>query len=48
MTQHHGYRISDIENMIVYEFDVYVTMLEQYLKQKELEHQQQMIKNKWS
>lgn len=48
MAQHHGYRIPEIENLIVYEFDVYVTMLEQYLKQKELEQQQQAVKNNWS
>lgn len=48
MAQHHGYRIPEIENLIIYEFDVYVTMLEQYLKQKELEQQQQAVKNNWS
>lgn len=47
MAQHHGYSISDIENLIVYEFDIYVAMLEQYLKDKQLEEQQQMVKNTW-
>lgn len=47
MAQHHGYSISDIENLIVYEFDIYVAMLEQYLKEKQLEEQQQMVKNTW-
>ena len=45
MTQHHGYKISDIENLIVYEFDVYVAMLEQLIKEKQLEEQQRMVKN---
>lgn len=35
MAQHHKYSISDIENLIPFERDLYVQMLVDYLKQVE-------------
>lgn len=35
MAQYHKYSISEIESMIVYERDIYVEMLMQYLKDME-------------
>ena len=39
LSQHYGHKISDIENMIVYEIDVFKTLIEQWLKEKALEEQ---------
>lgn len=39
MAQHHGYSISDLENMIPYELDVYSSMLIDYLDKKNKEQE---------
>lgn len=35
MSQHHKYTISDLENLVVFERDLYVEMLADYLKEVE-------------
>tara|TARA_B100001113_G_scaffold352833_1_gene355273 strand:+ start:471 stop:683 length:213 start_codon:yes stop_codon:yes gene_type:complete len=40
LVQHHKYSISEIENLIPYERDIYVSMLQEYL-QREKERQEQ-------
>ena len=40
MVQHHKYSITEIENLIPYERDIYVAMLQEHL-QKEKERQEQ-------
>ena len=41
--QHHNYALSDIENLIPWERDIYVDMLVTYLKeQKEKQKEEQM------
>jgi len=37
MAQHHGYSFSDIENMMPFELDVYVSQLVDYIKQQQQE-----------
>ncbi len=39
--QHHKYSLTEIENMIPWEKDVYVALLEQYIEEENLKHQQQ-------
>jgi len=39
MAQHHGYSISDIENMIPFELDLYSNMLIDYLDKKKKEQE---------
>jgi hypothetical protein len=39
MAQHHGYSISDIENMIPFELELYSSMLIDYLEQKKNEQE---------
>lgn len=34
MAQHHGYSISELENMLPWERSVYVTMVSQYVKEE--------------
>jgi hypothetical protein len=41
MAQHHKYSISDIENMISFERDIYVQLLKNYLE--ELEQQKRQL-----
>ena len=33
--QYHKYSLTEIENMIPFERDIYIVMLQQYLKEKE-------------
>jgi len=35
LMQHHKYSLAEIENMIPFERDIYVVMLQQYLKEQE-------------
>lgn len=37
LKQHHGWSIDEIENLLPYERDVYVAMIEQWLKKKQAE-----------
>jgi|TARA_B110000902_G_C14087024_1_gene505370 hypothetical protein len=44
--QHHNYSLSDIENMMPWERDIYVQMLIDYIKeQKEKEKQREANRN---
>jgi len=44
--QHHNYSLSDIENMMPWERDIYVQMLIDYIKeQKEKQKQQEANRN---
>ena len=45
LIQHHKYPISDIENLIPFERDIYVQMLVDYLKEVEEAKQKQQQKN---
>ena len=39
--QHHKYSLTEIENMIPWEKDVYITLLEQYNEEENLKNKQQ-------
>ena len=39
--QYHKYSLSDLENMMPWEREVYVTMLQQYIEEENLKAQQQ-------
>ena len=39
--QHHKYSLTEIENMIPWEKDVYITLLEQYIAEENLKNKQQ-------
>tara|TARA_B100001287_G_scaffold140860_1_gene118525 strand:- start:1219 stop:1392 length:174 start_codon:yes stop_codon:yes gene_type:complete len=40
LMQHHKYSLTEIENMIPWEKDVYVTLLEQYIEEENLKQKQ--------
>tara|TARA_B100000902_G_C27313383_1_gene919776 strand:+ start:1179 stop:1358 length:180 start_codon:yes stop_codon:yes gene_type:complete len=40
LMQHHKYSLSDIENMIPWERDIYLSLLEQYIEEENLKRQQ--------
>ena len=40
LMQHHKYSLTEIENMIPWEKDVYVALLEQYIDEENLKQQQ--------
>ena len=40
LMQYHKYSLTEIENMIPWERDVYVTMLQNHLEEEKLKHQQ--------
>ena len=37
---HHKYSLSDIENMIPWERDIYLSLLQQYIEEENLKRQQ--------
>ena len=41
LMQHHKYSLTEIENMIPWEKDVYVALLQQYIEEENLKAQQQ-------
>ena len=41
LMKHHKYSITEIENMIPWEKDVYVALLEQYIEEENLKQRQQ-------
>jgi len=41
LVQHHKYSLTEIENMIPWEKDVYVALLEQYIEEENLRQKQQ-------
>ena len=40
LMQHHKYSITEIENMMLWERDVYVTLLKQYIEEENIKAQQ--------
>ena len=40
LMQHHKYSLTEIENMIPWEKDVYVALLEQYIEEENLKQKQ--------
>jgi hypothetical protein len=42
LIQYHKYSLWEIENMIPWERDIYVTLLQQHLEEEELKQKQQM------
>ena len=38
--QHHKYSLSDNENMIPWERDIYINLLQQYIEEENLKNQQ--------
>ena len=40
MIQHHKYSLTEIENMMPWERDVYVDLLKQYIEEENLKRQQ--------
>ena len=40
LMQHHKYSLTELENMIPWEKDVYVSLLEQYIEEENLKQQQ--------
>ena len=43
MIQHHKYSLTEIENMMPWERDVYVALLKQYIEEENLKRQQSKI-----
>ena len=41
LMQHHKYSLTELENMIPWEREVYLTLLEQYIEEENLKAQQQ-------
>ena len=41
LIQHHKYSFTEIENMIPWEKDIYLTLLQQYIEEENLKAQQQ-------
>ena len=41
LMQHHKYSLTEIENLIPWERDVYVSLLEQHIEEENLKQQQQ-------
>ena len=46
LMQHHKYSLSDLENMIPWEREIYVSLLQQYIEEENLKAQQQSGKEK--
>ena len=44
--QHHNYALSDIENMIPWERDIYVQMLIEHIKQENKKQEERNRKNR--
>jgi len=40
LIQHHKYSLTELENMIPWEREIYVTLLQQYIEEENLKHQQ--------
>ena len=41
LMQHHKYNLSDIENMMPWERDIYLSLLQQHIEEEKLKQQQQ-------
>lgn len=40
LIQHHKYSLTEIENLIPWEREVYITLLQQYIEEENLKYQQ--------
>jgi hypothetical protein len=40
LIQHHKYSLTELENMIPWEREIYITLLQQYIEEENLKHQQ--------
>jgi hypothetical protein len=47
LMQYHKYSLTEIENMIPWEKDIYVTLLKQHLEEEESKQKQQSQSNGW-
>ena len=45
LMQHHKYSLTELENMIPWEREVYLTFLQQYIEEENLKAQQQQKQN---
>ena len=41
LMQHHKYSLTELENMIPWERDIYLTLLQQYIEEEKLKPQQE-------
>ena len=41
LIQHHKYSLTELENMIPWERDIYLTLLQQYIEEEKLKAQQE-------
>ena len=41
LIQHHKYSLTELENMIPWERDIYITLLQQYIEEEKLKQQQE-------
>ena len=41
LIQHHKYSLTQLENMIPWERDIYLTLLQQYIEEEKLKQQQE-------
>ena len=41
LMQHHKYSLTELENMIPWEMDIYLTLLQQYIEEEKLKQQQE-------
>ena len=41
LMQHHKYSLTELENMIPWERDIYLTLLQQYIEEENLKQQQE-------
>ena len=41
LMQHHNYSLTELENMIPWERDIYLTLLQQYIEEEKLKAQQE-------
>ena len=46
MMQHHNYSLAELEDMIPWERDIYISMLIQHLEEEKAEHEKQERKNR--
>ena len=40
MMQHHNYSLTELENMITWEREIYISLLQQYIEEENLKQQQ--------
>ena len=43
LMQHHKYSLTELENMIPWEREVYLTLLQQYIEEQNLKAQQEQV-----